>query len=61
MENVLKLYKLTGQVLHLTPTYILLRESQAKLDADLKFLHFSTKGLTNQQLISLKDQLASEY
>lgn len=58
MINALDLYKKTSDESILTPTYILLKESKAKMDADLKFLELSAKGINNEEIIALKEELA---
>lgn len=61
MKNVLDLYKMASEDAVLTPIYILLKESKAKMEADLKFLELSAKKVTNEQVILLKENLAEEY
>ncbi len=58
MINALDLYKKTSDEAILTPTYILLKESKVKMEADLKFLELSAKGINNEEIITLKEGLA---
>lgn len=58
MINALDLYKKTSDEAILTPTYILLKESKTKMEADLKFLELSAKGINNEEIIALKEGLA---